>query len=309
LLRLDDGISLDSTGARSPLAGYVAEHWVGHAQFENVSSRIQKGMEELFDPDKAHFEAWDQPYYMNRLPPHISSLVHFSCGTRGPPFLYYAALCGFLDVAKYLITRRPQQTNSLCGMCGVPLLAALVWRRFDMAELLYQHGADVEVRSRNSCNWTPLMWASYGGHVDIVKWLLSHGADLNARTDDGWNSLHFATVCSHFEVARILLDHNIDVEAQTNDGQTASRLALVNGRVDLVGLLLGHCVDVNVRNDRHWTPLHFASSEGDLEFMRMLLERGADVEAKNDEDKTASDVAPSRGHDNIVKLLSEYGTK
>jgi hypothetical protein len=310
LLRLDDGISLDSTGTRSPLAGYAAEHWVGHGQFENVSSRIQKGMEELFDPDKSHFVAWVRLHYVDKSPPHIQAWTLFETrNSRDVSPLYLAAQCGFLDVAEYLITRHPQQTNSLCGNCGVPLLVALLWRRFDMAELLYQHGADVEVRGRNGFIWTPLMWASKNGYVDIVKWLLSHGADLNARTAHGWNSLHFATFCSRIEVARILLDHNIDVEAQTNNGQTPSRLALDNGRVDIVGLLLGHCVDVNVRDDRYWTPLHFASSEGDLELMRMLLERGADVEAKDVENRTPSDVASSRGHDDIVKLLSEYGTK
>jgi len=42
----------------SPLANYAAQHWVSHAQFENVSTQVQKVMECLFDPDQPHFAVW-----------------------------------------------------------------------------------------------------------------------------------------------------------------------------------------------------------------------------------------------------------
>jgi ankyrin repeat protein len=312
LCRLGDGITWYSTRTWSPLTEYAAQHWVGHAQFEDVSSSIQKGMEELFDPDKPHFAAWVRLHDMDKSdkrPDHELSITYFlhQAEQRDAPPLYYAALCGFLDVARYLIVRHPQQTNSLGGICGVPLLAALLWRNFQMAELLYQHGADLEVRGHTSK--TPLLWASSHGFVHIVKWLLGHGAYLNARTDDGWNSLHCANYRCHFGVARVLLAHNIDVEVQTNDGLTPSRLALKHKKVDLVQLLLGGRVNVNVRNNYDMTPLHYASMRGDLEFTRVLLERGADVEAKDDQDCTALDMAIMFGNGDIVKLLSEYGTK
>jgi hypothetical protein len=36
-----------NTSKDHPLAEYAAEHWTTHAQFGNVSSRLQKGMESL----------------------------------------------------------------------------------------------------------------------------------------------------------------------------------------------------------------------------------------------------------------------
>jgi hypothetical protein len=60
LLRPDDRVEEDGVGKRSPLAGYAAEHWVTHAQFERVSSFVRKAMEYLFDPDKPYFAAWLQ---------------------------------------------------------------------------------------------------------------------------------------------------------------------------------------------------------------------------------------------------------
>src|SRR5258708_5721560 len=49
-----------------PLTRYAAEHWVTHAQFENVASRVRDGMEYLFDPDKSYLEAWVQLYDVDK---------------------------------------------------------------------------------------------------------------------------------------------------------------------------------------------------------------------------------------------------
>ena len=57
LLQLDHKVDKD-TIHQFPLAPYAARHWVNHAQFGNVSSRIQGVMEQLFDPAKPHFAAW-----------------------------------------------------------------------------------------------------------------------------------------------------------------------------------------------------------------------------------------------------------
>src|SRR5258708_31345813 len=46
LLWLDEHAS-DAGSKGSPLVTYAAEHWVDHAQFENVSSRVRDGLNEL----------------------------------------------------------------------------------------------------------------------------------------------------------------------------------------------------------------------------------------------------------------------
>jgi hypothetical protein len=44
----------------------AARHWVTHAQFEDVASRMMKGLEILFDPDQPHFAAWIDLYDIGR---------------------------------------------------------------------------------------------------------------------------------------------------------------------------------------------------------------------------------------------------
>jgi ankyrin repeat protein len=62
-----------------------------------------------------------------------------------------------------------------------PLMAALHEKHFQVAELLHQHGADVNVRGQS--NATSLLVACVAGTLEIVQWLLNHGADVNAQSN------------------------------------------------------------------------------------------------------------------------------
>src|SRR6266478_5654338 len=71
LLRSDDrdGQSDNGVGNNSPLAMYAANHWVAHAQFEDVSSYLRTSMESLFDLDKPYFVNWRELYDIDTNPP------------------------------------------------------------------------------------------------------------------------------------------------------------------------------------------------------------------------------------------------
>ena len=57
LLQLDE--TVDKKRLKTfPLALYAAQHWVDHAKYEDVASRVQDAMEELFDPSKPYLAAW-----------------------------------------------------------------------------------------------------------------------------------------------------------------------------------------------------------------------------------------------------------
>jgi ankyrin repeat protein len=68
--------------------------------------------------------------------------------------------------------------NARGGFYMSPLVAALAKGQFKMAELLYRHGANVDVKGY--LNRTPLSEVSYLGHLEMTQWLLHRGADRNA---------------------------------------------------------------------------------------------------------------------------------
>jgi ankyrin repeat protein len=69
-------------------------------------------------------------------------------------------------------------------------------------QLLIEKGADVNAASKDE--WTALLLAASGGHVDVVKMLLAHQADLKARNRLGETALEVAELRGHREVARLL---------------------------------------------------------------------------------------------------------
>ena len=291
-----------------PLADYAAKHWVTHAQFEDVASCVKDGMETLFDCDKPHFGAWVGIYNMDEessseLPSEI------------PTPLYFSSLCGFSDLVEQLSSKHPQQVNAIGGKYKFPLLAALVGKHIRVAEILLEHGANVDIRGLRER--TPLHEAI--ANVSMVKALVYKGADVNCRQDDHRTPLHLAASGGELKAARVLVEHKADVNSQDKLGKTPLHLLLEdNGRdnddiLDLTRLLLEHNSDVDIRTTTKWTALHAAAFLGRLEIVRMLLDLDADPNAETKGSETPLGLV-SRGRYNsqehgasIARLLLERG--
>ena len=54
LLHLNKDVITHDSLEDFPLAEYAAEHWVDHAQFEDVSRNVEDGIKQLFDPSRPH---------------------------------------------------------------------------------------------------------------------------------------------------------------------------------------------------------------------------------------------------------------
>ena len=277
LLQSENGVANVKAKCNSPLAEYAAEHWVGHAQFEQVSTHIQDGMKRLFDLEMPYFGAWLELYDIDKSWYSLGSLYTGSNTPRGSP-LYYASLCGFHDLAVHLVDENPQHVNERGGRNLSPLGAALHNKHFHTAELLHQRGADVEIRDDDH---TLLHFASVNGSVDIGQWLLTHGGDANSREDNLETPLHLAAMNGQLEFVQMLLKHCIIVDAKNKNERTSLHLASEGGHAEVVRLLLQYGADIAAQDREHNTPLHLASSNVFPETVRLLIEHGADVNAPN----------------------------
>merc|ERR1711939_53331 len=63
---------------------------------------------------------------------------------------------------------------------------------------------------------TPLHQAADGGHVKVVKALVTAGASLDARDKFGMTPLHLAAFRGHMNATRALVDAGASLEAETN---------------------------------------------------------------------------------------------
>jgi ankyrin repeat protein len=288
-----NGCNDDKSAKGSPLAEYAAQHWVTHAQFEDVATRVMDGIESLLDTDEPHFSAWLSLFdpvkeSSGRLPSEI------------PSPLYYLVLCGFQnDLVRHIAIKHPEFVNATGGSYGFPLDAALFRNNFPVAAILLKHGGRVDIRdARNQSALHKTIERHDKVAIDQVEFLLEHGADVNAQRDDLWTPLHLALHAGELTVARMLLDRQADVNARNNDGQAPlhllSRWEAPQGEDDGsedAKILLKRGANVNEKDNDDATPLHLASYHKRLGIVRVLLEYGANIDMENNQNRTPLQIA------------------
>ena len=231
---------------RSPLIRYAAGYWVDHARFEKVWKRVEDGIRRLFDPTKPHLKSWLRKSPIQRSEFFDGYSLDKHCGSS----LYYASLCGFSDLAAQLISENPQHVTGPFGRNPTPLVAALDRGHLDIAELLYQAGADLGIK--NDLNMTLLHAASTMNSVDIVRWLFNPTVRDNLQQDSDKTSLHLAQVNRH-------LWQGITVNEADDFQCTPLHLASEEGYFEVIEELLRRGADVAAKDWNHRTPLHCAS--------------------------------------------------
>lgn len=153
--------------------------------------------------------------------------------------------------------------------------------------------------------------AAKAGDLAKVRSLLARDPTLvSSKDDSGFTPLHTAVFAAHAEVAEFLLSKGADVNAREKNGATPLIIGAMGGRVEVDGqagveaLLLTHKADINAKSANGMTALHVAALLGHADVVKLLLAKGADLNAKDEKDNTPSDYAAQQGRQEVLKLLS-----
>lgn len=159
-------------------------------------------------------------------------------------------------------------------------------------EVLIRFGAGVD--RANSDGWTPLMNAVNSGNLPAVRTLAAAGANLEATTEEGWTALHFTVQPSKnsdrlhdAEVVKLLVSVGADLNAQNIYGQTPLFLSIENQREEMRKFLMSSGANPDIATHSGWTPLMRAVFDGNLPAARALVSAKANLEARNREGWTA----------------------
>ena len=85
---------------------------------------------------------------------------------------------------------------------------------------------------------TALQAASQNGHLQVIKVLLSHGADVEMEDKDGDRAVHHASFGDEPAVVELLAEANADLNARNRKHQTPLHIAVNKGHVGVVQSLL-----------------------------------------------------------------------
>jgi ankyrin repeat protein len=167
-----------------------------------------------------------------------------------------------------------------------------------------------ELTRRDNDGHTPLHRAAWGGCVDTVRVMLSHGSSIHAKDKRGRTALHLAADQGFEHVVSCLCGQaaTLGVEllnATTERGLTALHCATLNGHYEVVKFILsvaGADIDA-AENIFRWTPLHIAADIGHAPIFQLLVDAGAKVEQRDVVGWTALHLAAMSGHISITKLV------
>jgi ankyrin repeat protein/HEAT repeat protein len=163
--------------------------------------------------------------------------------------------------------------------------------------LLIDHGADVNARASGDPRFTPLAEAAASREPEAVKMLLDAGAK-----PEGF-PLGRACWLGRQETAKLLLDAGVNPDAGLSE-------AALGGHVELMRLLLDRGANVNAKSEGGHTALHNAALQGGLKAVELLLQSGADPNIANDDGETPLPRAISGDGDiERVKALVKAGAR
>ena len=136
---------------------------------------------------------------------------------------------------------------------------------------------------------TLLMEAAFEGHIDTVKYLVSHSQNLrlqlNQRDKASRNALFYAFENSQLGVVDYMLQHGAHLEP-ADHRKSALMCACLKNNVRVVNYCLGNMDSLRLKlsdvDDKGRNVLFYAVTGGSTEILKLLIEAGALVQESPD---------------------------
>lgn len=154
------------------------------------------------------------------------------------------------------------------------------------------------------------------GNLKAIKSLVEKDVKLLQTKDAAGNSLlHLATAAQDIEIVKFLIDKGCDVNAKSNNMETPLHEAAKLVDKELTSLLISKGAVIDINNAANITPLsaaiyHYENgnvTEGRLEVVKLLIEKGGDINRRGMWNWLPIQVAAEFGSAEIIDYLIERG--
>ncbi|NXM40583.1 MYPT2 phosphatase, partial [Gymnorhina tibicen] len=169
-------------------------------------------------------------------------------------------------------------------------------------------------------------------NLDMVKFLVENGADVNQQDNEGWTPLHAVASCGYLNIAEYLISHGANVAAVNSEGEVPSDIAEEAAMKDLLlEQVKKQGVDLDLsrkeeeqqmlQDARQWlnsgriedvkqprtgaTALHVAAAKGYSEVMRLLIQAGFNLNVQDNDGWTPLHAAAHWGVKEACSILAE----
>ena len=203
---------------------------------EELFAAIQSGdlaaVEKLVADDRTLVNAQDkqgQSAVLTAAYHQESEIVAFLLRKRAKLNLFEACAVGKVEKVKSILKKKPVTVNDFAPDGFQPLGLASFFGHVEVVRFLLESGAEVNTPSQNGLKVTPLNSAAAGRHYEIAMLLLEKGANPNIRQEGDFVPLHSAAMNGQIEMVKLLLQFGADKDLKSADGKTSRDYALEKG--------------------------------------------------------------------------------
>ena len=252
-------------------------------------------------------------------------------------------------------TQLPMDGLNQKGHDNTPLDWAIIGNHLTTIELLFQEGAisnhyhDSDIlykmieaqniphiqtliaRNKSLSNqldkdgYTPLHYAACFKEIELARYLIAAGADINIHTSEAINqyknieypnqaAINIACSVNDVQMVALLFEKGAIITPTLNNTQQVIHLFASNGLLNHVKTLIErHPEQINVKNSNNETPLALAASKGHQDIVKFLISKGADINVATTQgyyqknDLSALDMAIIGGHVDTIFILNNMG--
>lgn len=151
--------------------------------------------------------------------------------------VFEASTLGYVDRLREALEADRDAPSAFSPDGFTALHFAAFFGKAEAARMLLEHGASVDVYTRNAFANQPLHAAAAGRHLEVSRVLIAAGADVNATQHGGFTPLHEAAQHGDVEMTELFLSAGADPAAATEAGETPADLAAAAGHADLAARL------------------------------------------------------------------------
>lgn len=210
--------------------------------------------------------------------------------------IFDATKKGDLAKVKALVQKKPDLVKAKNNEDDTPLHIAADAGHLEIARFLIQKGANVN--SMNAARRNPVLLAGYKGHKDVVKLLLENGGRFDYVDNRGYTPVRWAAVRGKKDVVELYVAKGAKISLHE---------AAACGHLGFIDKKLVEGADINGLNQDGRTPLHQTVYSGNGETIAYLIKMGADVNAKSSNNETPLDLAVERGQEKAAVVLRAKG--
>jgi ankyrin repeat protein len=169
---------------------------------------------------------------------------------------------------------------------------------------------DFDLNVESDAGYTAIFAASSNGSVEMIRLLLSHGANGWKVSNSGKTPLSVAGYHDEekiSEISKVLMEYRND-DTERALGETLLRACELGGEA-LFNVCVENGANINYAGTDKRTPLHEASWRGHESFVRTLLLRRADLTPVDERGETPLTEAILAGYTSIIKMLWDAGAR